>query len=580
MSLNLPSVPVSKVIDPRLDLNNTRHYVAVKGALVNSWQQYYATNLNDNNVQITANPPNRNIAISRFVLKKFVFGITISGTNTSGGPLLVPGYYASRAFPIACVTSSEGIILNNDTITQSPISQFWPALVRYHNEYDSRFRQLSLTPSMLDQAQQYSDAVNTVRNPLANYFQNSMENTRGGYTGLQVISNASGATSATLLLTVYEPIMVSPFVFGKGSNETSALIDIENIAYSCTLNNLSRVMSLVQNQGAPGLINITSIDVTLDSASLLFEYLTPDPINPIPRSLVSSYSSLVSYPTKTSQSIAAGDSVSITMQSVSLSGIPSKIYLFAREDDSVQNAFSSDCFMSLNPSVNPVTVTWNSNIFMSQATIADLYNVSVMRGCNLSYSQFTNFTGSVLCLRPGLDFGLSSDEAPGLIGQYQLGITAQFTNVRSTAIIPTLYCVVVYEGTFNVINGHCSHMINSLSRSDVLNSTRNSAISFKDAESVYGGDFFSSLKKGLSKAHDFVKDNKLVSRIASLIPDGRAQAVGKFASQFGYGKSGGKLRGGSLNKKITKEELKNRIQQKNRDDSDSDDSDNSDNSDE
>lgn len=52
MSLNIPAVPVVKVLDPRLVINNQREYVALKGSQVNSWQQFYATNLNDNNVNL------------------------------------------------------------------------------------------------------------------------------------------------------------------------------------------------------------------------------------------------------------------------------------------------------------------------------------------------------------------------------------------------------------------------------------------------------------------------------------------------------------------------------------------------
>src|SRR5277367_4061090 len=132
MSLNVPSTKVAKVLDPRLEINTEREYVALKGALVNSFQQFFATNLNNNNVQITANPPNRNIAISRLVIKKFVFDFDITGTNTTPAPqsnLLVSGYYAPRAYPIASVTSSEQWTINNDTLTQAPVSQYWTALL-------------------------------------------------------------------------------------------------------------------------------------------------------------------------------------------------------------------------------------------------------------------------------------------------------------------------------------------------------------------------------------------------------------------------------------------------------------------
>lgn len=264
--------------------------------------------------------------------------------------------------------------INNDTITQAPVSQYWTALLRYHNKFESsRFGQLSLTPSMLDQFQQYTDGTGSIRNPLAPYGDNSYENTRGGYSGLVVLSNTS--TQANLVLTVYEPIFISPFVFGCESNYTSALVGVQNMSYTSVLGNISRVLSLTADQGTigspNGLITITSVTSQLQAASLLFEYLTPDPLNPIPRSITSSYFSLVSYPTKSSAPIAPGQNVSLTMQSVQVTSIPRRLYIYAREDDSVQTPFSSDCFMSLATNANPITLTWNNNQFLSQATTAD-----------------------------------------------------------------------------------------------------------------------------------------------------------------------------------------------------------------
>jgi len=49
-------------------------------------------------------------------------------------------------------------------------------------------------------------------------------------------------------------------------------------------------------------------------------------------------------------------------------------------------------------------------------------------------------------------------------------------------------------------------------------------------------------KKALVPAHDFVKKNKVISRVANLIPDPRAKAVGTIAGQLGYGR---KQRGGA-----------------------------------
>lgn len=101
----------------------------------------------------------------------------------------------------------------------------------YHNDFHNRFGQDSLTPSMLDQAQQYINSAASVRNPLAVYYDNSFEQTRAGYVGMQVLTNT--ATSATILLTITEPIFISPFVTGKCSDYTSGFIGVNEKFFLC-----------------------------------------------------------------------------------------------------------------------------------------------------------------------------------------------------------------------------------------------------------------------------------------------------------------------------------------------------------
>jgi len=564
MSLNIPSVRAVKVLDPRLEINTERPYVALKGSQVNSWQEFAATNKNDSSTQITCNPPSRKICISRLVFKKMSFTLTVTGTNTSGGPLLNAGYYAPRAYPLASITQSEQMTINNDTITQAPLAQYWPALLRYHNYHKSRSGQLSLTPSMLDTSREYDGQAQNNLNPLAQYgFSTSYDESRGGYAGISVDAQDNDNTSATVRLTVIEPMLISPFVFGDDSNYVSALVGVQNMSYTATFGNLQRLLSIQKNQGV-GTINITGVSGTVESSSLLFNYLTPDQTTPIPDSLVSSYFSIVSYPTKSSVSLVAGASTNLPMSSVQVTSIPRRMYVWAGIDDNDKTAFTTDTFLALNTASNPLSVTWNNNQFFSQASAVDLYNMSVKNGLDLTFSQFTKYVGSPLCIDFGTDLGLNADEAGGVLGNYQLGLNLNVTNTGSVAVTPTLYVVVVYEGTFNIINGNCSHMIGVLSREDVLNSQRDPNVSYKLAQSVYGGDFFSSLKKGFNKAKDFVKKHHLISNVASQIDHPLAQKIAKYATQHGYGVSGGRgrrARGGDLTNGSAKDELKRRLAQ-------------------
>lgn len=546
MSLNINPLKVRKVLDPRLEIDTQKEYTALKGALVNSWTQFPATNVNNSSFQITANPPNRDIAISRLVFKKVVFNWVITGVNNSvGGTLLNDGYVAPRAMPLTCVTQSEQITINNDTITQAPLQQYMRALLRYRNDYENRWGQFSLAPSMLDQHQDYANGVGGNRNPLGSYDDNPYEQTRGSYVGFTIDPQAPNNTLATGTLTTYEPILLSPLVFGNKSNYFSALAGIQNMSYNATLGNLSRILSVVQGQGVGNVLDEPVVNV--GSADLFFNYLTPDPVMPIPRNMESSYFSIVSYPTRTSAPIAPGGQVQITLQSVQVTSIPKRIYIFAKRDDSEENAFTTDTYLSLNPDANPLSLTWNNNQFLSQASTQDLYNIAVKNGVNSSYTQWTNQVGSVLALDFGTDIGLMSNQCAGVIGNYQLGLRANFVNKSNDTFAPTLYCVVVYEGVFNVNDGACSHMIGVLSPNDVLNAEIAPTGSYVESQDVYGGRF-EMMKKLFKKGHDYVKQHKLISKGLSAIPHPYAQTGAKVASALGYGMSGGELTGGSLNK--------------------------------
>lgn len=551
-----------KVMDPRLQIHQNRDYVVLRGAQVNNCTQYFATNINNSATAITCNPPNSSIAISRYVLKRFIFDISITGTNTGASNILVPGFYAPRSLPILSVTNSESISINNDTLSVAPQRQFMPNLMCYHNLFEQRNGQLSIAPTMLDQFQEYSLGAGSLRNPLATYRDGSpYEVPRGGYIGMQILTNTS--TTATMRLTVTEPIFLSPLVWDRHSNYTSALVGVESMAYQCTFADLRRVLSIVRNQGAPGVINIpeSGIVVNLVEASLLFNYLTPDPIEPIPRSLVSSYFSPISYPTRSSTSVpawtnraVAPSSITMTMQSVQLSNIPRRIYIYARQDDSVLTSESSDTFLSLPQEGNPLVVTWGNNQFCSTWTTQDIYNVSVKNGYGYSFSQFMDTMGSVICLELGTDLGLSSDESASLLMNQQLGLTCRFVNTNPTnAVTPTLYVVVVSEGTFNMSNGSCSHSLGVLTRTQIINARTSPTVTYESRQNVYGGSFYDKLKSAASSLNNFAKRNRVVSSALKAFPHPVAKSMGYAAQALGYGnrkrrssRSKRRMRGGNL----------------------------------
>lgn len=544
MSLNVPQLPVVAVIDPRLQIGGPKPYIALKGSMINTFQTFNSNARSNSGCTINCNPPSMDTMFSRIVLKRFVYDGTITGTNTGSSNLLVQGFYGPRVNPIMSTTVSESMSFQNYSVTQQPIQQYWPSLLWYHNYHDNRFHQGSMAPSMLDQFQSYELGAGRARNPLAPYSDNVYENSRGGYSGLEILTNTS--TSATFRLTVIEPIMLSPLVGGHGSNFMSSLGNIQSMTYSATFGQLERVLSLQRDQGASGVINITGVSVNVSSTELLMNFFSPDRlITPIPPQIESSYFSITQYPTGTNAAIAPGASVSLTMQAAQISSIPRRMYIFAGRAQSDKTPYQSDAFFGLNPTANPLRITWNTSQLLSQATTQDLYNISVKNGLDMSYSQFTNHVGAIICIDFGTDLSIPEpDLTAGSSGNFQMQLTCDFVNRHPTeSIAPTLYVVVVNEGVMNIAKGEVSASLGPLSRDDVLSAKQSPDVSYKNSESVWGGSFWSKLRDGFSNAVKFVKDNKVVSTALGAFPHPGAQAAAQLARSVGLGASGGRARG-------------------------------------
>jgi hypothetical protein len=56
------------------------------------------------------------------------------------------------------------------------------------------------------------------------------------------------------------------------------------------------------------------------------------------------------------------------------------------------------------------------------------------------------------------------------------------------------------------------------------------------AGSGFFGNIWNGIKRAATGAHDFIKNNRLISRGLALIPDARARAAGTAAGALGYGR--------------------------------------------
>ena len=114
----------------------------------------------------------------------------------------------------------------------------------------------------------------------------------------------------------------------------------------------------------------------------------------------------------------------------------------------------------------------------------------------------------------GTDLQLSSvSDAPGKSGSYPLILQVELTNIFSVNITPTLYVVVVNEGTFT-IDKLGSAVINSgeLTSTDILDAKTNEQYSYYDFKDLGGGSWFDGLKKGFLMPFNWIKKGVEVAK--------------------------------------------------------------------
>jgi len=315
---------------------------------------------------------------------------------------------------------------------------------------------------------------------------------------------------------------------------------------------------------------------------MLIQFITPQENQIIPNNMPITYPyfDLLRFPTDISD-LGAGLTQTFNSNNIQLNSVPRRLYIFVRERNSqlFSNANRTDTFFQ----INQVSFQFlNKNGLLASASMSQLYEMSVKNHCKLSWNQWSggpvykpgDFTatygtvGSVLCIEFATDIGLDSLMAPGILNQCQLQVQLTVTNVANRTISPTMYIVPVLEGTFTIQSmGQASINIGVITPTDVLDCQESASINYADVEEVSGGDFFSGLKAFGTKllpylrmAHDYIKENKLLSKGLSYIPHPAGKAASTVASVLGYGEGEGEGEGVLVGgRRLQKKQLHNRL---------------------
>ncbi len=621
MSLSQDPMSTIRVIDPRVDYSDIRNeFAVISGSSSNTWVAYTTSSFSDNILTFSCPPPSPSIVVAPtvYLAADVLLEFSAAAGATGLGPsslVLNDDRDAFRAYPISSITSTLTVSINNAS-TSINLSDIIHALLRYNTDHNTQEYDYSACPKMEAYVQEYRQAVNTVRNSLSSFSDNSYETTCGSHPYTQVVNNllVDGTATASVRSTIVEPIFISPFVFGKNSQFKRGFIGVTQINMQFTLADRRRMWSHVDPIGVSDYsFSMTSGQRLFQSnPALLFEYLTPKLLEPIPSSIAYDFNQVTRYVTATSGDIPAMTDFTITSNNIQFGTICKRLYIYARPSNAYLAAnenimTTTDNFASLKQ----ISCTWNNVTgILSGATPHQLWQLSAKNGCELSFPEWCGsaplsagsifnpgmvydfitpvspdqgatgatyypLVGSVLALDFGVDIAMNDLEAPSSIMNSMFSLTATFTNLRTSSVPYELYIVAINNGTWTISNLSSYSKVGVLSKEDILNSQTSPMIDYRTSDNIYGGAFGDRIKKfsknmlaGIKSALPAIqKGIKVAGEIAPIVAPlvglGSEGGAGVGGTSFGGAAVGGMAiagakrgRGGAM---ISRSQLQKRL---------------------
>jgi len=510
-------VPFVKYIDPRLNLNQKQEYSSAESASLITTVYKNVNGSIGSAVTINCNPPNRNICISREVYKIASFKVTFNITNSSATDAMTdikvnPYSQGPSYMPITRITTNEDMTIGNANVSQPNAHIVRETLCRFQND-----GYYSSAPNMNDTYQTFEDVNLSVRSALAPYYDSTSTQfgsavSRAGFWNIEYTFPASIAPNstgvATLTFTSEEPLMLSPFVFGKNAQNATALVGIESAQYNCSFGNLNNVFNYNADQPlftvSAGTLGAVTSSVEITNFGLRFTYLTPQPDYDIPRSMLYPYYE-AQLRVDNTVSIADGHSLSGDV-AIQLSGIPRRMYICARDTD--VSGEKPLRHMALNE--GSFTLRINGQNTLTGQTNKQLYDMAYRNGYNLAYSQWAKYSGSVICLDFGKgDVSLLPLQVAGVNQKNEFEVHAEFTNKSGETMNVQFVVIYVYDGVFRMAEGATNKLINTLSEKSVQDTKSSMKLHVDTSpDNVYGGSMYGGLVlKGVKQevANDVAK---------------------------------------------------------------------------
>jgi Major capsid protein V20 C-terminal domain/Sputnik virophage major capsid protein 1st domain len=566
--------------DPIITVQPRKYFPVIKGGVETTLRNFTTTTFGNTSLHFNVPPPNP----TTFVSRRFLLHVPITAVFSFAAGTerqIYNGRFTPRQLPLHNAMKTIELIINGQSVSQN-MNDINHPLMTYHDKSDLNEREFSLSPNMRDYynlyqnnfVNGYSDPTSVrTRSPLRWYdLSVPGECTRGTHPWTFQTTLTDASTSASVLMEFTEEIMLSPLLFSGMQDE--GFIGVQNIDIDITWdpNLAAKMFNWVISDTVT---SITGMEVTIRQPKMLFRYVSPPITFVMPPFVQYSYSEIQRYlldftveGSSTSTALVP-NTFTVISQNIQLNSIPRYLYVFVRRNpnSSEYNSETPDSYCA----INTISLNWNnSSGLLSSATQEQLYDMSRKNGSVLSWPEWSGKPlqfyspgsyvngalydysvkgiGSVLCLEFGTDIGLREDEAPGIIGTYNLQITVngsdtwQLTSGQS--FDSQLVLLTVTPGAFTIYNNSASKRIGILSRTDVLSAPSRPGFNYDllHKNLMAGGFKFKNfVKKMAPKALKFAaRTAKNIAKNTEFAPI--ASAAYNMAYKHGMGAAGGRRR--------------------------------------
>jgi hypothetical protein len=545
------------ILDPRIEVSETfKHWFVMLGSPEINTYVFPTTSFNQSNMTFNINLPNStNSVIDRnsAILK---VPVTITMTGGAGtGNTYQPNCEGFRARPLDKIIQTSNYNLNGATmsyqVNELSVSQ---------SVLDENKNNQQIAPCMVDPTQDYATVYGTNRSPFAKFVDNVFEITRRAYPITVVSNDANGAVLTTDL---YQNL----FDWGPFSKDADVVgINIYPFSINFTFLNGVGAARMWSRDVTNHTRALSALTVTFGSPQISMNVLSLPNGHSLPEQITYPYHQCSYFPTSSSSTIATGVTTTLTSQLIELQTCPSRILIYVKPStqtilSSLTNAVNyTDTFASIN---GHNFVFGNRTNLRGSDTQVDIFNMAKRNGLPDKYSWMDwsgkngpsdgALMGSIDIINPIKD--LNGDHVVGMPEKLQFQASINFTTLNPNTCVYDLGIVVIYDGV-NVQTGSSSSLSTHVISSP--NELQMSPMSYNQMKALVGGgvmagnffgDLWGKIKKIASPVIDFVRKNKLISSIASMIPASipyvgpAAQVVGPIASSLGFGDDGGWIAG-------------------------------------